>query len=201
MGKLNKYNQSKLQKISAAILNSKLEFIKMLLSLNMAALARTFAFIVVVFSFATSWGGVIQGEVVAVHDGDTLTVKSGVTRTKVRLAGIDAPELNQFFGVESRNSLRLLALSKEVQIETLKYDKYKRLIGRVMVDGKDLNLEQLKSGAAWVYLAYSASLKRQDRNIYINAESNAQLDGLGLWRNQKPTPPWVWRKSIVQGND
>jgi endonuclease YncB( thermonuclease family) len=136
----------------------------------------------------------INGVVVDVHDGDTLTVKSGATRTKVRLAGIDAPELNQFFGVESRNSLRLLALSKEVQIETLNYDKYKRLIGRVMFDGKDLNLEQLKSGAAWVYLANSAALKGQDRTNYINAESNAQLLGWGLWSNQEPTPPWVWRQ-------
>jgi endonuclease YncB( thermonuclease family) len=138
-----------------------------------------------------------NGVVVDVHDGDTLTVKTGSTRTKVRLAGIDAPELNQFFGVESRNSLRSLAFNKEVQIETLKYDKYKRLIGRVMVDGKDLNLEQLKSGAAWVYLAYSAALKRQDRNIYIIAESNAQLDGLGLWKNQAPVAPWIWRQKIT----
>ena len=96
--------------------------------------------------------------------------------------------------MESRNALRSLALNKEVQIETLNYHKYKRLIGRVMFDGKDLDLEQLKSGAAWVYLANSAALKGQDRTNYINAESNAQLFGWGLWNNQEPTPPWVWRQ-------
>ena len=142
-----------------------------------------------------------SGVVVAVHDGDTLTVKSGSTRTKVRLAGIDAPELNQSFGIESRNSLRSLVLHKEVQIEAQKLDKYKRLVGRVFIEHKDINLEQLKSGAAWMYLTHTASLKRRDRTIYINAESTAQLDGLGLWINQDSTPPWVWRKSIIQNGD
>jgi endonuclease YncB( thermonuclease family) len=169
-------------------------------SKNLLIVDLTFRFLKVVtvstsiFFVINTYCGTLNGIVVDVHDGDTLTIKSGATRTKVRLAGIDAPELNQFFGVESRNSLRSLALNKEVQIETLKYDKYKRLIGRVLIDGKDLNLEQLKSGAAWVYLAYSAALKGQDLNIYINAESNAQLDGLGLWNNHAPTAPWVWRQ-------
>ena len=154
-----------------------------------------------VFYIAKAQSAVLQGEVIAVHDGDTLTVKSGSTRTKVRLTGIDALELHQLFGVESRTSLRSLALNKEVQIETLKYYKYKRLIGRVMVDGKDLNLLQLKSGDAWVCLTYSASIKGQDLVNYMNAQSAAQFVGIGLWRNQKPTPPWVWRKFIFQGND
>lgn len=146
-------------------------------------------------------GATFSGIVVDVHDGDTLTVKSGATRTKVRLAGIDAPELNQFFGIESRNSLRSLVLHKEVQIEAQKLDRYKRLVSRVFIEQKDINLEQLKSGAAWMYLTHTASLKRRDRTIYINAESTAQLDGLGLWINQDSTPPWVWRKSIIQNGD
>lgn len=135
-----------------------------------------------------------NGVVVDVHDGDTLTIESGSTRTKVRLAGIDAPELNQIFGIESRNSLRSLVLHKEVQIEAKKLDRYRRLVGRVLVEHKDINLEQLKSGAAWLYVTHSAALKRRDRTMYINAESSAQLEGLGLWINQEPTPPWVWRQ-------
>lgn len=154
-----------------------------------------------VFYIATAQSAVLQGEVIAVHDGDTLTVKSGSTRNKVRLTGIDALELHQLFGIESRNSLRSLVLHKEVQIEAQKLDGYKRLLGRVFIELKDINLEQLKSGAAWVYLTHSAALKRRDRTICINAESSAQLEGLGLWINQEPTPPWVWRKSIFQGND
>ena len=68
-----------------------------------------------IFFVINTYCGTLNGIVVDVHDGDTLTIKSGATRTKVRLAGIDAPELNQFFGVESRNSLRSLAINKEVQ--------------------------------------------------------------------------------------
>lgn len=76
------------------------------------------------------------GTVSAVHDGDTFTIKTATSQQKVRLAGIDAPELDQPFGVESRGYLRKVVLHKLVSIETVKNDKYGRVIGKLTHDGR-----------------------------------------------------------------
>lgn len=137
----------------------------------------------------------LTGTVIAVHDGDTLTLKSGDKERKIRLAGIDAPELSQTYGVESRNALREVVLNRDLKVETFKTDRYGRYVGKVSFDGQDINLTQVHSGMAWVYTSYLTEMSVVDKRIYLNAESNSKSKGLGLWKTNEPIEPWVWRNS------
>lgn len=82
--------------------------------------------------------------------------------TPVRLAGIDAPEKKQPFGARSKQSLSDLVYRKAVTVEWHKFDRYGRQIGKVIVNGADANLEQLKAGMAWVYRDYVQELTPAD---------------------------------------
>lgn len=137
---------------------------------------------------------VILGTVIAVHDGDTFTLQNESGQKKIRLAGIDAPELNQSFGAESRKALGEAILDKQVQVEATKSDKYGRLIGRVILDGVDINLQQVQSGMAWVYSKYLKELSNGERLMYLEAESKSRGDAVGLWKDAGPVAPWTWRK-------
>ena len=91
----------------------------------------------------------IEGRVVGVADGDTITVlDANAVQHKIRLAGIDAPEKKQPFGQRSKQSLSDLVFDKAVTVETNKRDKYRREVGKVLVGGVDANLEQVKRGMA-----------------------------------------------------
>ena len=137
---------------------------------------------------------VLLGIVIAVHDGDTVTLKNESGQKKVRLAGIDAPEISQPYGVESRAALRESVLGKQVQIETLRHDKYGRMVGKVLLDGQDINLNQVQFGMAWVYREYIRELSKVDKALYLEAEGQSKAVSAGLWRDSNAVEPWVWRK-------
>ncbi len=89
----------------------------------------------------------ITGRVIAIADGDTITLlDSQKKQIKIRLAGIDAPEFKQAFGNKSKQNLSRLIFGKTVKIETGKTDRYGRIVGKVIFDGRDINLEQIKNG-------------------------------------------------------
>jgi endonuclease YncB( thermonuclease family) len=99
----------------------------------------------------------ITGRVVAVANGDTLTVLvSNKGKTKISLHQIDAPEKKQDFGQRSKQSLSDLTYGKQVRGEAFDTDKYGRTVGKVWVNGQDANLEQVKRGMAWVYVKYAS---------------------------------------------
>ena len=105
----------------------------------------------------------ITGKVVSVHDGGTLTFRSDEGQTlKVRLQGIDAPELKQPFGSRSRDELSALVKGKPVTLVEHGRDKYGRTLANVMVDGVDANARQVATGMAWHYQRFdkSAALAR-----------------------------------------
>ena len=136
----------------------------------------------------------ISGRVVAIADGDTITVlDTSKTQHKIRLSGIDAPEKKQAFGQRSKESLSVLVFNQTVQVETTKRDRYGREIGKVIVDGLDANLEQVKRGMAWHYKAYQREQSAQDRVTYSEAEVVARGARLGLWNDAQPVPPWEFR--------
>lgn len=142
----------------------------------------------------TCTAATIEGRVVGVADGDTITILDDTrTQHKIRLAGIDAPEKRQPFGNRSKESLSDLVFSKTVTVETDKRDKYGREVGKVLVNGKDANLEQVQRGFAWHYKAYEREQSANDRKVYADAESEAKSARLGLWSDSEPVPPWVFR--------
>ena len=94
----------------------------------------------------------VSVEVLRVSDGDTITVKAADDTFKIRVAGIDAPESKQVFGIESRNALRTLLKNRAVTVSCFKIDKYQRRICRIRTDAdKDVALAMISLGNAWWY--------------------------------------------------
>ncbi len=138
----------------------------------------------------------ITGRVVGVTDGDTITVlDADKVQHKIRLSGIDAPEKKQAFGNRSKESLSDLAFDKTVTVETDKRDKYGRQVGKVLVNGQDVNLVQVERGMAWFYRQYQREQSPNDQRLYEATEDAARADKRGLWRDADPVPPWVWRRA------
>jgi len=132
--------------------------------------------------------------VVNVHDGDTITVLDSTdTQHKIRLAGIDAPELGQGYGRVSRDNLARLIAGKTVSVDWKKYDKYGRIVGKVLLGGKDQNIEQIRAGLAWHYKKYQGEQSPEDRKTYAEAENSARAKRAGLWKEPNAIPPWEWR--------
>ena len=131
----------------------------------------------------------LQGRVVKVADGDTITIlDSSNTQHKIRLQGIDAPEKGQAFGKASGKFLAGLVAGREVRIAFSKRDQYNRILGTVYLDDRDINLEMLKAGFAWHYKQYDST------PAYAKAEAEARAAKRGLWQDKNPTEPHEFRK-------
>jgi endonuclease YncB( thermonuclease family) len=137
----------------------------------------------------------LQGKVVSVADGDTITVlDSQKTQHKIRLQGIDAPERAQAFGNKSKQSLHEMVHGKQVTVDYQKKDKYGRVVGKILLNNTDVCLEQLKRGMAWHYKQYANEQPKEDRETYSLAEQQAKTELKGLWKDKQPVPPWEFRK-------
>jgi endonuclease YncB( thermonuclease family) len=137
----------------------------------------------------------LNGTVVGVSDGDTITVldKSN-NEHKVRLMGIDAPEKSQAFGNEAKKTLSNYIYKKEVSVEYKKYDKYKRIVGKVTLDGQDICLQMIREGMAWHFVEYEKEQSKADRELYCEAEAKAREVNLGLWVEKQTVSPWLFRQ-------
>jgi endonuclease YncB( thermonuclease family) len=157
---------------------------------------RTTAFLILVLGACTAASATLEGKVIGVADGDTITILTADHQQhKIRLAGIDAPEKGQPFGTRSKQTLSQMVYGQPAIVEYSKRDRYGRIVGRVEVDGRDVNLDQLREGSAWVYLQYIRELPKTDRRLYLDAEELARNGSLGLWHDRQPEPPWEWRKA------
>jgi endonuclease YncB( thermonuclease family) len=137
----------------------------------------------------------LRGRVVAVADGDTLTLLAADNlQYRITLAGIDAPELPQAFGHKSRTSLAALVLDRQAAAHCREGGQYLRATCVVNVDGKNLGLTQVQAGMAWWYRPYASEQTVQERADYEQAEFKARIRRLGLWNSKNPTPPWDWRR-------
>jgi len=155
---------------------------------------KLFATLLILFSCCLQ-AATLQGKVVGVADGDTIKVLDATnTQHKIRLQGIDAPEKAQPFGQKSKQSLSQMVYNKQVTVEYQKKDKYGRTLGKVLHNGTDVCLEQIKLGMAWHYKQYESEQSREDREIYAQAELFAHANAIGLWKDKQPIPPWEYRR-------
>lgn len=153
---------------------------------------------------AAAQGETLQGKVVDVIRGDVIVVTDGTgTRHTVRLAGIDAPDLKQAYGKESRLGLSNLLLGRRIAVERRKQDNYGRVVGRVTVappgcatcpPTRDAALAQLEAGLAWWFRDERREQPLEEQGYYEYAEFDARTRRLGLWQDSAPVPPWQWRK-------
>ena len=101
---------------------------------------------------------------------------------------IDAPEINQPFGAQSKNFLNRLLHEKDVTLISQGEDRYGRTLGEIYANGDSANALMIKSGFAWVYDKYV-----EDLSLY-EFQDQAKSENLGLWQAENPIAPWVWRK-------
>lgn len=130
--------------------------------------------------------------VIAISDGDTLTVRCGASsaerRVKVRIAAIDAPESRQAFGQKSRQSLSRLCMQRHATLRPVEKDSYGRTVAHVRCGATDVAAAQVRAGLAWVYTPHAgryphlAALQRQ-----------ARASNTGLWSQRRPLAPWEYR--------
>ena len=137
---------------------------------------------------------VLVGTVVGITDGDTITVlDKDKAEHKVRLMGIDAPETKQDFGAASKQALSNYIYQKEVNVDYKKLDKYKRIVGKVILDKQDICLAMISDGMAWHYKDYEKEQSKTDRDLYSQAELKAREEKIGLWQDNKAIEPSAFR--------
>lgn len=156
----------------------------------------------------------LEGRVVGISDGDTVTVLAAENiQYKVRLLGIDAPEKAQPFGARAKEALSGLVFGQSVTVEGNKRDRYGRTVGRLWVAppdadcrgspacprSLDANLAQVSAGMAWWYRQYAREQALADQARYAVAEGSARVHERGLWGDPDPVPPWDWRRAKREG--
>ncbi len=171
------------------MLQTKLGITKGVLWASLIALCATFCLPFTALAYS------LTGEVVRVVDGDTIYVlDANYEQHKIRLAGIDAPERKQPYGLASRKHLASIVAGKQVTVEYQKRDRYGRIVGKVLLDAIDACLEQVKGGFAWHYKKYQQEQNPEDQQRYATAENQAREYRLGLWRENNPNAPWDFRR-------
>jgi endonuclease YncB( thermonuclease family) len=137
---------------------------------------------------------VIQGRVVGVTDGDTLKVLVADQKLlRVRLAFCDAPEKKQAFGSRAKQAMSELVFGKDIDLRPHVIDRYGRTVAQVGVDGKDVGLEMVRRGLAWVYELYITEASSEVQETYRKAQEEAKANRQGLWSNPNSIPPWIFR--------
>ena len=131
--------------------------------------------------------------VIAISDGDTLTVRCGTPGAwrpqRVRVVGIDAPESRQAFGQRARQNLARLCFRQQAALRTLGHDDYGRTLAHVRCQGQDVGTAQVRAGLAWVY---TPQAKRYPHLVALQRQARASQTG--LWSQPRPQAPWDYRR-------
>lgn len=133
-----------------------------------------------------------QAKVVGVKDGDTIEVLYENNPIVIRLAHIDCPEIknHQPFGMAAKKFTANICFGQTVTVDNEgKFDRYKRLLAVIFNNQhKNVNKALVEAGLAWHFVKYSTD------KSYDSLEAKARQNKIGLWADDNPTPPWLWRK-------
>lgn len=130
----------------------------------------------------------IQGVVVKINDGDSVTMLLKKSQLKIRLNGIDAPEIGQAYWKKSREFLSNAITNKTITARVFGVDRYGRLLADILVNGRNINSELVANGLAWHYKAYSSNPE------LAKLEEEARKKRIGLWQDPRPIAPWDYRR-------
>jgi len=131
-----------------------------------------------------------KAKVIGIYSGDSIVVLlSDNTQLKVRLEGIDCPELLQEYGDSAKFATVALCFKKTIRIEEKGLDTYGRTLAYVYVDDICINKELLRLGLAWHYANYN------DDPELAQLEADARKQKVGLWKQSDPLSPWDFRRS------
>ena len=188
--------------------------LKRILKAKKLSLSLALAIIAFVFSFNQGFNAFLPqslkeqnlekeltGKVSRVIDGDTIellakTSKENpynhIAKLKIRLYGIDAPELKQAYGKEAKEFLSALVLKQEVSLIIENKDKYDRFVGTLFLKGQDINKEMVKNGYAHAYESFSKK--------YLAEQADAKMFKLGLWQDERVMSPSEFRKQQIKNS-
>ncbi len=133
---------------------------------------------------------VFTAQVTRVSDGDTVWVQpdSGGARRKLRLEGIDAPEICQTGGDASRAALHALTRHRTVEVKIRAHDDYGRGLARLTFQGQDIGAEMVRSGQAWSYRW------RNSMGPYSGQEKSARMERRGVFAQDGAQLPREFRQ-------
>ena len=158
--------------------------------MGLNTLVRVPVALALALAFSSSANAEFTGKVVAIADGDTITVLRGREQVKVRLLDIDAPEKGQAFGNRSKQSLSDLCFSTTAKLDRSGKDRYGRTLATIYCNGVNANAEQVRRSMAWVYEGYAPM-----KSLLYRVQAEAKAARRGLWADKVPVPPWEWRKA------
>ena len=144
--------------------------------------------LVLIIAFATAIAQE-EAKVIRVKDGDTYVLKTKEKEHTVRLLNVDAPELNQAWGLNAQRNVSELMIGKTVKFEILKTDLYGRELSRIYLDGQTLDEILISNGWAWHYINYDTDERLEELMRIATKERK------GLWECgiDKVCPPWLFR--------
>lgn len=131
-------------------------------------------------------------QIITVTDGDSVRVSCH--SSALRLACIDAPELDQPYGEIAKEYLENLLLGKEVEIITRGNGGFDRIATVLYVDNVNIQERLLSLGMAWYYPKYAS--KCSDLPRLKRIEEQAKISRIGLWENEGAIAPWRWRRGL-----
>jgi micrococcal nuclease len=134
-------------------------------------------------------GESFDAQVVRIVDGDTLAVQGTSGELILRLWGVDAPEMSQVWGMESKIALGLMCMGETVHVDVVDVDRFKRRVCTIrLLDGRDVSNEMLRAGCAWWYTDYALR-----DSVKKGLQYEAQLSKIGLWAHPPIQSPWCHR--------
>lgn len=137
-------------------------------------------------------GTPLQGEVVEVPDGDTLTIlDSRRMPHRIRIAHIDAPEIDQRFGTQAQLELAALCLGAQARLRIDRADRHRGIMGTVSCNGIPTSDVLVRLGLAWVSPRYTPA----DSTLFA-LQQQARDEQRGLWTDPSPVSPWIWRRNV-----
>jgi len=159
-----------------------------LIALLLAVFSSTLNFSQIDFMYGPGYGA----RVLFVADGDTITVRHGKRKEKIRLYGIDCPEKLQEYGLQARLLTAKLTTDQIVSVIPVHKDRYGRLVAYIILpDGSNLNYKLVCEGSAWWYRDYAKKdLQFATRELFARGQRR------GLWSGDDPLPPWDFRKGV-----
>ena len=141
----------------------------------------------------------IPGRVTRVLSGQTIEVIFAETSevAKVRITGIDAPDLRQFpWGQTAKKRLTELVQGMAIKIETedLEHDRFNRINAHIWQDNTLISEQLVKDGCVLANIEYPHSYSK----LLIDAQEYARLMGYGIWNPQQPLrqTPYQFRSRI-----
>jgi endonuclease YncB( thermonuclease family) len=151
--------------------------------------------IITVLSNVDVKGATIFGRVIEVNSGDVITIYNLNRPVRIRILGIDAPEMNQAFGEVARKHLSDLVYDKSVLVDYSGIASDSSLTGRVLLNNSDIGAQMIRDGAAWVDPSNQDRLSSTDREVYQLSQQAARSERRGLWQAENPIAPWEFVKA------